>query len=73
MTKRFNYPILRTAAAAADAEGRLSQNHASVDNDFFPSSPLEGDDGSLLVLVFCLRGSQHLPSLWGEEEEQQKY
>lgn len=57
--------------AVAAAEGRLSQNHAFVDNDFFPFSPLEGDDGSLLVLVFCLRGSQHLPSLQGEEEQQE--
>lgn len=59
------------AAAAAAAEGRLSRNPASVDNDFLPSSPLEGDDGSLLVLVFCLRGSQHLPSLRGEGEQQE--
>lgn len=58
--------------AAAAAEGRFTQNHASVDQDFFfSSSPLEGDDGSLLVLVFCLRGSQHLPSLQGEGEQQE--
>lgn len=55
-------PILRMTAAAEEGFG---QNHACVNNHFFPSSPLEGDDGSLLVLVFCLRGSQHLPSLRG--------